>query len=102
MAILLFYVTHANNQAAVEVVETLINKKLIACGNIFPINSMYFWGGALQNDHEFVSILKTIPTKKSAVLLALKELHPYETPCFISWQADANPEYAQWVAQCVA
>ncbi|MFH1359075.1 MAG: divalent cation tolerance protein CutA [archaeon] len=56
---ILIYVTNPSKQEAEKVINHLIDKKLIACGNIFPITSCYLWKGEKENSNEFVCLLKT-------------------------------------------
>ena len=35
------YITNPNKDEAKKIAKHLLNKKLIACGNIYPINSIY-------------------------------------------------------------
>src|SRR3989344_3036074 len=42
------YVTCKNKQEAVNISRLLLQKKVIACSNIFPINSLYNWKGKLN------------------------------------------------------
>jgi periplasmic divalent cation tolerance protein len=97
MAILLFYVTHPDEATANDVSKKLLDQKLIACANVFPISSQYAWQGALHNDAEWVSVLKTHPDLENRVEEALSRLHPYETPCFMRWEVRANPAYEAWI-----
>ena len=46
-----FYVTAPTKEIAVNISEILVNKKLVACCQIVdPIQSIYFWGGKVNND----------------------------------------------------
>lgn len=102
MPILLFYVTHPNESNARDLAARLLEQRLIACANLFPIGSMYEWEGAVQNDTEWVSVLKTRPELESRVEEELTALHPYETPCFIRWEVRANEGYEQWIGEQAA
>jgi len=61
MQISLLYVTHPDKKHAEVLCKKLIDEHLIACANIFSIQSHYIWNGAHVDDGEFVSILKTLP-----------------------------------------
>lgn len=95
--ILIVYTTHASIENAQSLVQQLINEHLIACANIFPIQSTYFWQAALQQEDEVVAILKTRPEYLNKLETAIKKLHTYELPCIVSWQAQANDDYEKWV-----
>ena len=59
MSFIMIYVTHKNKEDAEKIARHLLGKKLIACANIFPINSLYLWKGEIERSKEVVSIFKT-------------------------------------------
>ncbi len=94
----IFYVTHPDADCAKRITSALLEQRLIACANIFPMESAYWWEGALAQEGEWVSILKTLPNLEQAVEQAVMALHPYQTPCIVRWEARANAAYEQWVS----
>ena len=97
MAFLMFYVTHPDEACARRIAESLLDEKLVACANIFPITSAYWWQESVQNDQEWVSILKTRPELEQALEQAVTALHPYEVPCILRFEVRANAAYEQWI-----
>ena len=97
--ITLFYITHESKEHAQTFVEQLIQQKLIACGNSYPIDSVYLWQARMQKDDEYVSLLKSLPAKKDEVIKTIERIHPYETPCILTWEVECNEAYAQWIAE---
>jgi uncharacterized protein involved in tolerance to divalent cations len=39
-----------------------IEQQLAACANVFPMQSVFPWNGEIQQEEEFVLILKTLPS----------------------------------------
>ena len=97
MAFLCFYVTHPNAETAQKISRNLIDRKLVACANQFSMESAYWWQGAVAQEGEIVTILKTVTKNKKAVEVAITELHPYEVPCIMSWEVQANASYENWI-----
>lgn len=97
MAIILVYVTHSNLNDAKKIVAKLIEKKLIACANFFPITSSYFWNNKVNNSKEVVSLLKTKKENWLKVKKEIKKLHKYDTPCIIKIDVKANKEFENWI-----
>ena len=97
MAFILVYVTHKNLEEAKKIASALLDKKIIACANFFPIESDYLWKGKRENSKEYVSLLKTRKENWNKVKAEIKRLHPYETPCIIKIDAEANEDYEKWV-----
>jgi periplasmic divalent cation tolerance protein len=97
MGLGLLYVTHANENDAESLCESLLNEKLISCANFFPINSLYNWENKLIKEKETVSLIKFDKTKIDEVEKRIKELHPYEVPCIMRIPANANIEFEKWI-----
>ena len=94
---IIVYVTHENENEAQRVIDHLLEKKLIACANLLPIRSCYFWKGKKENANEIVTLLKTRKELWKAVEKEIKKIHPYEVPCIIKIDVEANSEYDSWV-----
>ena len=78
---LLVLSTFANEADAARVVRTLVEERLIACGNLLPgARSIYRWQGAVEDTAEVVVLMKTRKQDWAALLSRLHELHPYEVP----------------------
>jgi periplasmic divalent cation tolerance protein len=87
---------------AERVVRTLVDERLVACGNILPgLTSIYRWQGAVQTDPEVLVILKTVAARVPALLERAPELHPYEVPeVLVLPVAAGHKPYLQWVRAC--
>lgn len=99
MAFTLLYVTHASAEAANQLVDALLERRLIACANSFPIQSAYWWQGAISRETELVTLLKTSLERVAEVERAIEELHPYEVPCVMQLSVQANPAYEAWIQE---
>ncbi len=97
MNVVLFYITHENLEAARRVVDHLLAKRLIACANLVPIQSAYWWNGEIQHAEEVVSIVKTTEACAARVEAAISTVHPYEVPCIVRIDAAANEPFARWI-----
>lgn len=97
MAFLLFYITHPDEKSARDLSERLLDKRLVACANIFPITSAYWWQGAIRHEGEWVSVVKTRRELESAVEEEVQKNHLYEVPCILRFEARANAAYEEWI-----
>ena len=95
--IAILYVTHKNLKNAKKISRYMIEKKLVACANIFPIDTMYIWNKTLVNDKEYASILKTSTAKAGVAEKEIKKIHPYKMPCIIKFRVDSNTDYENWI-----
>ena len=101
MSLVLIYITHPNEAEAQRVSQHLLGKKLVACANIFPITSAYWCQGVIQNEQEWVSIVKTLSENYEGVKTEVEKVHTYETPCILKIEAEANAAYEQWIRNSV-
>jgi len=99
MAFIIVYITHPNKEHATSISGVLIKEKLVACSNIFPINSSYWWQGQVVNEDEFVSIVKTRADLYPELVSKVEKLHSYEVPCIMKIEAEANPAYEKWIIE---
>ena len=93
----LIYITCKDEDEAVKISKRLLNKKLIACSNIHPIRSMYWWDNKIQDEKEFVLIAKTKEKNYENIKEEVIKIHSYEVPCILKIDAEANESYNKWV-----
>ncbi|MBW2976613.1 divalent-cation tolerance protein CutA [Candidatus Woesearchaeota archaeon] len=96
---ILVHITCKDEKEAVNISKHLLSKKLIACSNIHPVRSMYWWNGKIEDEKEFAITAKTVEKNYEKVKEEVKKLHSYEIPCIIKIDAEANREYAEWVRE---
>ena len=94
---IVIYVTYPSEAEATSLCTQLLEQELIACANIHPVQSMYRWEGKIDNDKEWVSILKSTEKNWKKLKETIIQLHSYDTPCITRWSAKANEKYAIWV-----
>lgn len=101
MPFLVFYITCPDEPTAYSTAQHLLEHRLVACANIFPIASAYWWQGAIQREGEWVCIVKTGKGWEEKVEAAVQRIHPYEVPCIMRFEARANAAYEQWISEAV-
>jgi periplasmic divalent cation tolerance protein len=96
--------TFANQDDAARVVRTLVEERLIACGNLLPgARSIYRWEDRVQDEPEVVAILKTRKQDFAVLVSRLHELHPNDTPeCLAVRVAAGAPKYLAWLEAALA
>lgn len=97
MGFIVIYITHKNEKQAKHVVRHLLDRKLIACANLYPIKSLYWWKGEIQKDNEVVSLVKTKKENWERVKSEVKKIHPYDVPCIMKFEVSANKAYEDWI-----
>ena len=94
-----FYVTVASNEEAMHIGRTLVEEKLAACVNIINnINSIYMWKGKIEQDTEYLLIIKTTEEKSSNLIEKIRAIHSYENPECIGLKIEkGSDQYLNWI-----
>jgi len=90
--------TFPSKQSVTSIANKLVKKRLAACVNITMISSIYTWKGKIENQNEYLALLKT--TKKNQLVLKkeLKKLHPYDVPEIAEINVESvNQSYMKWL-----
>lgn len=83
---------------AVRIGKDLLQRRLIACYNLWPIESAYWWKGELLEETETMMFMKTQEKHFEAVRKFIKDESGYEVPEVIALSAkDVDKSYAAWV-----
>ena len=98
---ILAYITCKNKAEAKKISSYLLKRRLVACVNMFPISSMYWWNKKIVSDREIVVIAKTIEKNYNKVKSAVKKIHSYAIPCILRIDSLPNKEYLNWVKESI-
>jgi periplasmic divalent cation tolerance protein len=92
--------TTCGDAARAELIAaTLIEKRLAACVQIFPINSFYEWEGAVQNTRELLLFCKIKSVDFADVEAAIRAAHDYAVPEIIQVAIEKGSQsYLSWIA----
>ncbi len=99
MAIIFVYTTIDTVKNAEKIADFLLQSKYAACVNWGQaLTSMYWWEGKLEKSSEIPLIVKTLDHLESLVYEAIRENHPYATPCLVSFKAaGSDTRYLAWL-----
>ncbi len=96
----LVYVVCGSEEEALAISRTLVQERLAACTNVWPIRSVYTWQGELRQDVEVALLIKTVPSRVGEVSDRVRALHSYELPCVLTLEPGyVEPGYASWIAE---
>jgi periplasmic divalent cation tolerance protein len=94
---LFIYITTPSVAVARRLAQRLLRKRLIACANIWPIQSAYWWDGRIERTKECVLLAKTAKKNFAKVSDEVKKAHPYKVPCIARLNVMANREFESWL-----
>jgi len=92
------YITTGTKKEAKRIAEVLVSEKLAACGNIFKIDSVYWWKGKIEKTGEYGIFAKTKKSLVETIIKRVKEIHSYSVPCVISFDIEkGNKDFLNWI-----
>lgn len=100
-ALLQIVTTTAEKADAEALAQALLDRRLAACVQISgPIESRYWWNNRLETAAEWTVTIKTHRDRYAEVQRLLLELHPYDEPEIMAFQAvEVSPGYARWLGE---
>ena|SRR3989338_313948 len=92
------YITCKNSAEAKKIAKYLLSKRLIACANIFPAESIFRWRGKIVEQKEAAMLCKARKKDFEAIEKEVKRLHSYKVPCITAFEwARSSREFSEWV-----
>ena len=92
------YVTAPDRKTAWKIARGIVDRRLAACANFWPIDSVYRWRGSREEAQEFVIVFKTRKALLQKLIAQVRRMHPHEVPCIVSYQmGPALPAYLDWI-----
>jgi periplasmic divalent cation tolerance protein len=90
--------TAGDRAEAEKLARLLIERKLAACVQLLPIDSVYRWNGRIEQGSEQLMLIKTRSALVERVVAALKAAHSYEVPEIVALPIAAGlPAYLKWI-----
>lgn len=97
------FVTTPDKESAKKLAHGIIERKLAACVNIIPnIESIYMWENQINEDNEYLMMIKTRSTRIDELSKFVRENHSYSVAEVISLPIESgNLPYLNWITQTV-
>ena len=91
--------TCADQESAGLIAERLVEERLAACVQMFPIASVYRWEGAVQKAEEWMLFCKIRSSDYATVEVAIRAEHSYSNPEIIEVGIEKGASaYLEWIA----
>ena len=83
--------------------RNLVESKKCACVNIIKgIRSLYHWKGTIEDEEESILLMKTEEGLEEELRNILVDIHPYETPEFITIEIRSGASsFLEWISSNV-
>jgi periplasmic divalent cation tolerance protein len=97
----LIYSTTDSLKEARTIGNELVKNKIAACVNIIPnVESIYNWQNKLNQDSEFLLIIKTDAKFKNDIQNMFEKIHSYDLPELIMINIqDSSAHYLRWMQE---
>ena len=97
---IIILVTCKDKSEAEKITQSLLEQRLIACGNIVsPIASFFNWLGKIDNAEECLIVMKSRLDLFRQVTEQVKGLHSYEVPEVLALPIiDGSKAYLDWMS----
>jgi periplasmic divalent cation tolerance protein len=95
-------VTVAGEAQGVAIARALVAERLAACVNLVgPIRSIYRWRDGIEDEREYLLLIKTTARVYRRLERRVREMHSYEIPEVIAMRpSEASRPYVDWIAGC--
>ena len=81
-----------------EIINKLLDERLIACTQKVNINSSYVWQGKRENENEILIIMKTRKSLFEEVKRQILFIHDYDLPEIVATDLTCGLEdYFKWI-----
>ncbi|MGA7383844.1 MAG: divalent-cation tolerance protein CutA [Methylocella sp.] len=91
--------TCGSKQEAKLIATRLVEERLAACVQIFPIESVYRWEDAVQHADEWMLFCKTKSNDYANVEAAIRAAHTYSNPEIVEVGFENGAKaYLDWIA----
>lgn len=83
--------------------KMMIEKKVAACIDMWPMQSMYMWEGKLEDREETMLLITTLESKLQDVQDHIAENHTYSVPLIAGVDVRRiNHDYKEWMSKVIA
>jgi periplasmic divalent cation tolerance protein len=95
--------TAGSEEEARRIANTLIEQRQAACVNFLPrVTSIFRWQDKVQEESEWLLVIKTTAGQFASVEKTIRELHSYEVPeCLCLTVEGGSQKYLDWIGECV-
>ncbi len=90
--------TCCTQERASGIARALVERRLAACVNMLPVDSIYTWQDRTEAASEILLIIKTRRADYAEVEQAIRALHDYETPEIVALPIEqGSAGYLDWI-----
>ena len=93
--------TYPDKGTAKHTAKLLVERRLAACVQLLPIESIYSWQGQICNENEVKLLIKSRVELFDKIAELIKENHTYEVPEIVQIPiTGGSAAYLGWIGEC--
>jgi periplasmic divalent cation tolerance protein len=93
-------VTAGSQEEAELLSRLLLEQKKAACVNILNADSLFWWEGAIESEHEKLLVAKSRTSLLPEIIELVRENHSYDVPEVIALPViGGNRDYLGWIGE---
>ena len=98
------FVMAGGEEETAKIARSLVEERIAACVNIVgPVRSVYRWRGAIEDENEYLLIIKSRAQLFPKLERRVKELHSYEVPEVVAVaMSRVSKPYLDWLVDSTA
>jgi periplasmic divalent cation tolerance protein len=98
------FVMAGGEDEAAKIARSLVDERIAACVNIVgPVRSLYRWRGEIEDEKEYLLIIKSRAQLFPKLERRVKELHSYEVPEVVAVaMSRVSKPYLDWLVDSTA
>ena len=91
--------TTEHKEDAQKIARKVVEKRLAACAQVIgPITSTYWWEGKIEEETEWLCVMKSRNGMTGELEKTITDIHPYEVPEIIGVPIVAGSQnYLEWL-----
>lgn len=104
MTSIVVFMTTATKREAQKIAQNLLDRRLIACANIYgPVESHFRWQNKIEKAKEFLVLMKSSQKLFAKLSKTVKEMHSYDVPEILALEiVEGFPPYLEWLNAALA
>lgn len=93
----IFLLTCADQKEAEKIRDILLEKRLIVCGKIWPVESKYWWQGIIEKSAEIIILMESDESKFESAEKEIRKIHSYKTFVLESLLVKTTQDVKKWL-----
>jgi periplasmic divalent cation tolerance protein len=87
-----------SKRVALRLATSMVESRLAACAQVWPIVSVYRWKGRMCRSSEYIVLAKTSARRARSLAAAIRREHPYELPQIVALPIVGGlAQYLEWL-----